>query len=142
MIFEIFDKMTETFSLTNKQLLNFSKFYNKIDKFNFQFNNDFIIKNYGQNINIKFLLELNYNKNYILKKNILGIAINVNENKKQTNNNNISLLGKKTTKIKSSIKKQIYWINNNLVNEKCDFVNYSGKFFIFKITQKKRNNYY
>ena len=97
MIFEIFDKMPETFSLTNKQLLNFSKFYNKIDKFNFQFNNDFIIKNYGQNINIKFLLELNYNKNYILKKNILGIAINVNENKKETNNNNISLLGKKNS---------------------------------------------
>ena len=140
LMFEIFDKIPKTVSFTNKQLINFSKFHNKIDKFHFQFNSDFIIKNYGENINIKFLLELDYNKKYMLKKNILGITINENENenKKEITTNNVSLLGKKIVKIKPKIKKQIYWINNTLVNEKLDIVNYSGKFCIFKITQKKR----
>jgi len=147
---QLFNNIPASFNLKDKQLLQFSILCNKIEEFQINFNSPFIKNAFGTNINIKFLCELDYNKNFKFKNNIVGICqiyIRDNEEEKikeknlnksykrvKEKNTDISLLGKKTIRI---IRKQIYWINNSIFDENGRNYKWEAKFFIFKITFKK-----
>ena len=149
--YQIF-KIIPNIAFSNENLLLFSKYHNNITHFGFTFNTLFIIKNFGDDIKVKFLVELVYKSQYFLKNNILGICTIYEREKDEKsmekkeeksnvkdNNNKLNkkLLGKKTIRL---IKKQIYWIKDSIVDDKgkaLDKNTFSryGSFHIFKITK-------
>ena len=158
--YQIF-KIIPNITFTEDNLLLFSKYHNNITYFGFTFNNVFIRKKFGDDIKIKFLIELGYKSQYILKNNILGICTiyerekdNKREEKKEEknkvnykniNNNKLNkkLLGKKTIRL---IKKQIYWIKNILVDDNGKLLDNNtfsryGSFHIFKVTSLNKKKF-
>ena len=145
--FEILKK-NMNLPISGEQLNKFSQMKNKINSFGFNFNSDFFKDNFGNNINIKFLIELKYDYKYILNNNIVGVQIiysneNVKKNKikkikkkvKEKDDNNF--LGKKSLR---DIQKQIYWFNRKIRDENGEKICFDGIFYLFKITTKKEHN--
>ena len=145
--FEILKK-NMNLPISDKQLDKFSQFKNKINSFGFNFNSNFFKENFGNNINIKFLIELKYDYKYILNNNIVGIQIiysNQNEKKnkikkskkKLKEKDDSNFLGKKSLRV---IQKQIYWFNRKIIDENGEKIYFEGIFYLFKITNKKEHN--
>lgn len=136
----IFDALPDDdFQFSDEELLSLSQCGNIPNDLNLKFDTKFINENFKKISKIKYIMDLQYNNKFCLKKNVLGIHQYFDFEKNPANKNNnksheVKLLGGENIVL---VRKQIYWFKNKIMDENGKIINYDCDFHIFKISKKK-----